>query len=201
MAPSLTAIQTLQQQAEHLNLSIIVGRHGSSPNGKPYIASLLIRPHLPVLVYCKMHLHAGEEKYVSPGHTYVDFEHHGLRIGMAICADTAHSSHPRHYAHLQADVYVASVLITEQGYAKDSSLLQQYAKEHQLMVMMANFCGVSGGWNATGKSCIWANNGAVLAQAEATTDMCDDVDFQLLLVEQIQGVWQAMSHAGTSINS
>ena len=69
------------------------------------------------------------------------------------------------------------------------------------MVMMANFCGVSGGWEATGKSCIWANNGAVLAQAEATTDMCDDVDFQLLLVEQIQGVWQAMSHAGTSINS
>ena len=172
-----------------------------NPNGKPYIASLLIRPHLPVLVYCKMHLHPGEDKYVSPGHSYVDFEHHGLRIGMAICADTAHSSHPLHYAHLQADVYVASVLITEQGYAKDSSLLQQYAKEHQLMVMMANFCGVSGGWEATGKSCIWANNGAVLVQAEATTDMCDDVDFQLLLVEQIQGVWQATSHAGTSINS
>ena len=58
LAPSLTAIQTLQQQAEHLNLSIIVGRHGSSPNGKPYIASLLIHPHLPVLAYSKMYLYA-----------------------------------------------------------------------------------------------------------------------------------------------
>ena len=201
LTPSHVAIQTLQQQAEQLNLSIIVGAPWFNPNGKPYIASLLIRPHLPLLVYCKMHLHAGEEKYVSRGHSYLDFEHHGLHIGMAICADTTHSSHPLHYAHLQADVYVASVLITEQGYAKDSSLLQQYAKEHQLMVMMANFCGVSGGWEATGKSCIWTNDGAVLAQAEATADMCDDVNFQLLLAEQIQGVWQATSHAGTSINS
>ena len=86
-----------------------------------------------------MHLHPGEEQYVSPGHSYVDFEHHGLRIGMAICADTALSSHPLHYAQLQADVYVASVLITEQGYAKDSSLLQQYAKEPQLMVLLTIF--------------------------------------------------------------
>ena len=43
--------------------------------------------HLPSptrLVYCKMHLHAGEAKYVSPGRSYVDFEHHGLCIGMAV---------------------------------------------------------------------------------------------------------------------
>ena len=201
LTPSHAAIQTLQQQAEQLNLSTIVGAPWFNPNGKPYIASLLIRPHLPVLVYCKMHLHSGEEQYVSPGHSYVDFEHHGLRIGMAICADTGHSSHPRHYAHLQADVYVASVLITEQGYAKDSALLHQYAKEHQLMVLMANFCGVSGGWEATGKSCIWANNGAVLAQAEATADMSDGEAFQLLLVEQTQGVWQATTLTDTYINS
>jgi hypothetical protein len=84
LAPSLTAIQTLQQQAEHLNLSIIVGRHGSSPNGKPYIASLLIHPHLPVLAYSKMYLYAGAEKYVSPGHSYIDFEQLGLHIGMAV---------------------------------------------------------------------------------------------------------------------
>ena len=84
MTPSHTAIQTLQQQAEQLNLSIIVGAPWFNPNGKPYIASLLIRPHLPVLMYCKMHLHPGEDKYVSPGHSYVDFEHHGLSIGMAV---------------------------------------------------------------------------------------------------------------------
>ena len=69
------------------------------------------------------------------------------------------------------------------------------------MVIMVNFCGVSGGWEAAGKSCICSNSESVLAQAEATADMCDDVNFQLLLAEQIQGVWQATSHAGTSINS
>ena len=117
------------------------------------------------------------------------------------CADTAHSNHPLHCANLQADVYVASVLITEQGCAKDWSLWQQYSNEHHLMVIMVNFCGVSGGWEAAGKSCICSNSESVLAQAEATADMCDDVNFQLLLAEQIQGVWQATSHAGTSINS
>ena len=113
LAPSLTAIQTLQQQAEHLNLSIIVGRHGSSPNGKPYIASLLIHPHLPVLAYSKMYLYAGAEKYVSPGHSYIDFEQLGLHIGMAVVlirATTAiHDTMPIYRPMLSA----ASVLITE----------------------------------------------------------------------------------------
>ena len=84
LTSSHPTIQALQQQAEQLNLSIIVGVPWLKPNGKPYIASLLIRPHLPVWVYCEMHLHAGEEKYVLPGRSYVDFEHHGLRIGTAV---------------------------------------------------------------------------------------------------------------------
>ena len=46
------------------------------------------------------------------------------------------------------------------------------------------FYGVNGGLEATGKSCIWSNDGAVLAQAEAIADMCDSVNFQWLLVAQ-----------------
>ena len=85
LTPSHAVIQALQQQVEQLHLSITVGAPWFDPNDKPYIASLLIRPHLPVWVYCEMHLHAGDEKYVSRGHAYVDFEHHGLRIARLLC--------------------------------------------------------------------------------------------------------------------
>ena len=68
------------------------------------------------------------------------------------------------------------------------------------MVIMANFCGVSGGWEATGKSCIWSSNGLVLARAEATAFISNSVNFQLLLAEKTKNVWQATSLADTSIN-
>ncbi len=63
---------------------------------------------------------------------------------------------------------------------------------------MANFCGVSGGWKVTEKSCIWSIYGNVLALAEAA-DMCNGLAFQLLLLEQTQGVWQATTLTNTFI--
>lgn len=99
-----------------------------------------------------------------------------LAHSTAVVLTTAHSNHPLHCANLQADVYVAFMLVTEQGYAKDCSLLQKCAKEHHLMVIMANFCGVSGGWEAMGeKAVLGPSRDWVLARAEAITDMCDEV--------------------------
>ena len=77
-----------------------------------FIFRFLRRP-LPVLAYSKMYLYAGAEKYVSPGHSYIDFEQLGLHIGMAVVlirATTAiHDTMPIYRPMLSA----ASVLITE----------------------------------------------------------------------------------------
>ncbi|UOO89208.1 carbon-nitrogen hydrolase family protein [Vitreoscilla massiliensis] len=189
--PVLKHIQTL---VDACHISVIVGAplfNEAAPE-KPYIASFLLRHHLPAQVYCKMHLHAGEDRFVSVGSETLLFELQGRRIGMAICADALYDSHAQHYADLQADVYVASVLITESGYASDCAQLQHCACQHGMLVAMANYSGFSGGYMATGKSCVFSPTGAFLGVAATTTEMkAHGLTWQLLMLEHSQGQWQS----------
>lgn len=60
-------------------------------------------------------------------------------------------------------MYAAGVLISEGGYATDSALLQGYAAEHRMLVLMANHGGPSGGYTCAGRSAIWSADGTLLA--------------------------------------
>lgn len=51
-------------------------------------------------------------------------------VASAVCADFFHASHAWQAADSGADLYAAGVLITENGYATDTALLQGYAGEH-----------------------------------------------------------------------
>lgn len=59
------------------------------------------------------------------------------------------------------------MLISEQGYPADSSLLAGYSKRYSPDVFMANFVGPSGGWRTAGQSAIWSD-GQLVAAASAT---------------------------------
>ena len=50
------------------------------------------------------------------------------------------------------------------GYAYDTDLLAGYAREHHLMVLMANFGNGNGTWMSAGRSAIWSPTGALLIQ-------------------------------------
>ncbi len=51
-----------------------------------------------------------------------------------------------------AGVYATSALISENGYQRDSELLDSYARELSLGVLMTNHGGPSGGWVCAGRS-------------------------------------------------
>ena len=116
--------------------------------------------------YLKQHLHEGEEVYCAPGCDSGLIKVNGTRIALAVCADFTHPSHAATAAAQQADVYLASALISPGGYAYDAELLAATAKRHQLPVLLANHisttggwqtCGNSGGWNAAGELAVSAN--------------------------------------------
>ena len=60
-----------------------------------------------------------------------------------------------------------TVFVTQAGYARDARLLQQYARDHRFVALMANYGGSMGRWDSGGKSAIWSDEGAVLACAPA----------------------------------
>jgi len=115
-------------------------------------------------------LHPGEEVAFVAGQGGAALEWGDERIALAVCADFSHASHPRQAAEAGANVYAAGVLISEGGYATDSALLQGYAAEHRMLVLMANHGGPSGGWACAGRSAIWSADGSLLAAAPGMGD-------------------------------
>ncbi|WP_309674307.1 nitrilase-related carbon-nitrogen hydrolase, partial [Pseudomonas sp.] len=83
-------------------------------------------------------------------------------VALAVCADFSHASHAAAAAQQDADLYAAGVLITENGYAPDTALLQGYASAHSMTVLMANHGGATGGWESAGRSAIWASVGSLV---------------------------------------
>src|SRR5690606_11733458 len=113
------------------------------------------------------HLHPGEEQWACAGMAdSASFPLHEQRCALSICADTGHAEHAAAAAATGASLYLAGVLISEQGYAADSSTLQGHAARHGYSVLMANHGGPSGGYAAGGRSAFWDARGQLVGATD-----------------------------------
>ncbi len=166
IAPQDSVLAPLRELARALQLTTVVGMPiRLAPEAGVLIGALVLGADGSLAVYTKQHLHAGEEAAFVPGQGGAVLTLGHDRIALAVCADFSHASHPRAAAEAGATVYAAGVLISEGGYATDSALLQGYAAEHGLLVLMANHGGPSGGWACAGRSAIWATDGGLVVAA------------------------------------
>tara|TARA_R110000796_G_scaffold130981_2_gene246656 strand:- start:4521 stop:5399 length:879 start_codon:yes stop_codon:yes gene_type:complete len=159
---------TLTAAAVATNTVVIAGCPLHNPNGKPYIAAVICFPNGEHTFYLKQHLHEGEDVYCAPGHESGLINVNGTRIALAVCADFTHPSHAANAAAQQADVYLASALISPGGYAKDAELLAAIAQRHQFPVLLANHVSITGGWQTCGNSGGWNAAGELAVSAPGT---------------------------------
>lgn len=164
--PQDAVLAPLRELARELRLTAVVGMpvRLASQTGV-LIGALALGADGSVGVYNKQHLHPGEELAFAAGQGGEVLAFGDDRIALAVCADFSQASHPCQAAAAGATVYAASVLISEGGYAADSALLEGYAAEHGLLVLMANHGGPSGGWACAGRSAIWTADGNLLVAA------------------------------------
>lgn len=171
IAPDDSVLAPLRDMARELRLTAVVGMPiRLAPEAGVSIGALVLGADGSLAVYTKQHLHSGEELAFVPGQGGAALERGSERIALAVCADFSHASYPRLAAEAGATVYAAGVLISEGGYATDSALLQGYAAEHGLLVLMANHGGPSGGYVCAGRSAIWAADGRLLVAASGVGD-------------------------------
>lgn len=183
IAPDAPALAPLREMARALRLTAVVGMPiRLTPDAGVLIGALVLGADGSLAVYTKQHLHPGEEVAFVPGQGGAALEWGDEQIALAVCADFSHASHPRLAAEAGATVYAAGVLISEGGYATDSALLQGYAAEHGLLVLMANHGGPSGGYACAGRSAIWAADGGLLAAAPGVGDA-------LVIARRDDAVW------------
>ncbi|NUT84988.1 carbon-nitrogen hydrolase family protein [Pseudomonas corrugata] len=170
--PDDSMLQPLRELARELGLTTVVGMPIRLATSAPVlIGALVFGADGSLGVYSKQHLHPGEESVFSPGHGGSMLEIGSDHIALAVCADFSHASHAASAAGRGATLYAAGVLISEGGYVADTTLLQGYARQHAMAILMANHGGVTGGWVSAGNSAVWRPDGSLIAMAPGRGDV------------------------------
>lgn len=162
----------LREAAQRNDMAITVGAPVDSGSALPAIGAITLRPDgRQHSVYRKFHLHDGEKQFVAPGMDPVHLQSLGIaHIASAICADTNFPSHAADAAQAGANVYAAGILTSANGYAAEAPLWAGYARDHRMVVVIANHGGPSGGYVSAGKSGIWDVDGSCIAAAQGDGD-------------------------------
>lgn len=176
-------LEPLRDAAIRLGLVLVTGAPWRA-DGLPRIAAPAFLPDGTLQVYTKQHLHPGEEADFAAGDGGAGLRLNGTHVALAVCAEIAHADHPAAAARGGADLYAASVLVSEKGYEHDAGLLRGYAREHRMPVAMANHGGPTGGWVSAGRSALWDENGDIVIAAEGAGEY-------LLLASRDRDGWHA----------
>jgi predicted amidohydrolase len=172
IAPDARVLQPLRDLAREVGVTAVVGMPIRLSEDSPVlIGALVLGADGSLGIYSKQHLHPGEEVAFAPGTGGPTLTVGADTVALAVCADFSHPSHAAAAAQQGADLYAAGVLITENGYAPDTALLQGYASHHSMAVLMANHGGATGGWESAGRSAIWASGGSLIAAAPGTGNL------------------------------
>ena len=184
LPPDSPRLQPLRNLARELKLTTVVGMPiRLSVDGPVLIGALVLGADGSLAVYSKQHLHPGEERVFVPGSGGAPLQLGNEVLALAVCADFCHASHVQAAVDAGAGIYAAGVLISEGGYAVDSALLQGYARDHGILMLMANHGGPSGGWSCAGRSAIWGAQGQLLGAVEGVGEA-------LLIAQRHGGQWR-----------
>ncbi|UZJ58714.1 carbon-nitrogen hydrolase family protein [Pseudomonas sp. KU26590] len=182
--PDAECLQPLRELAAQSGMTTVVGLPLRQPGSENILmGALVLAADGSQSVYTKQHLHPGEEAVFSAGEGGALVDIGAEQIALSVCADVTQASHAQAAAQAGADVYASSVLISHEGYARDTALLQGYASAHSMGVLMANHGGPSGGWACAGRSAFWSAGGRLVVSAPGTGDC-------LVIARRRQGVWQ-----------
>lgn len=167
--PDDEVLAPLRELATDKAISVVVGAPILSRSNTIQIGAITFFPNGETSTYCKHFLHPGEECFVSacslPCSTYPVGDE---ATALAICADTGHEQHPQAAAAANASLYLASVLVSDAGYATDAGNLQRYAERHCMATLMANHGGPTGGYLPAGRSAFWSPEGRLVVAAPGT---------------------------------
>lgn len=114
--------------------------------------------------YAKQNLYTGEDVFFVPGTQDYQLTLQGEKISMAICADISEPRLPAR-AHAQgATILLAPVMVSKKGLTQDRTQLQQYAQQYRMLTVMANYGGVTGGYDCGGYSSVWSEQGELIGE-------------------------------------
>ncbi len=166
--PESAPFKTLSNAAVSHQIAVIAGcplRMEST--SKPTLGAVICLPDGEVSFYSKQYLHEGEEQFFNAGSKDYFLNINGYKLALAICADFVTPAHSDMASSADADIYLVSALISENGFSTDASILSSIASKHQFPVLLANHISRTGGWQACGNNAIWNAKGKLVGGSES----------------------------------
>ena len=168
--PDSAWLDPLRDFAARTGMTVVAGGPLVNDSGALHIAAFLLHPDGSVGTHTKQHVHESEQGVFTSGPGGAVLRIGDEAIALAICADASHASHAATAAARGASVYAAGAMITDDAYHHKARLLEGYAVEHGMAVLLANYSGVTGGEISAGKSAIWREDGRIVAASGATEE-------------------------------
>lgn len=185
VSPDSPDLDPLRRLAIDAHMTIVVGAPVLNNEEQLHIAALALRPDGSVLTYTKEHVHQSEEHVFTSGPGGPALRVEDVTVSLAICADATHPQHAAKAAARGANVYAVGAMIDENGYDRKVALLGNYALEHRMTVLMANYSGVTGGELSAGKSALWSEDGQLVTASAGTEEA-------LVVGLKHNGVWNGV---------
>lgn len=179
-------LDVLQALSDENNLTIGVGLPTKTGDETPRISMVLFRPRQAPVTYSKCYLFATEEGIFSAGEEPLVMPVGGEIVAPAICYELSNPKHSEYAYQQRSGVYIASVLNSVSGVDADLIKLEAIAKRYKMNVFMANYVGISGGYNCAGKSSVWNKDGVLVAQLDGANEglIIFDTKSEKVFIEQ-----------------
>ena len=168
--PESAVLEPLRRLAEDAQITMVAGAPVMNESGELNIGAIAIRPDGSASLYTKEHTHHSEEGVFRPGRGGSVLLVKDAAVALAICADAKQPQHAARAAAAGANIYAASVMITEEEYSPKAALLESYARQHRMATLMANYSGETGGSVPAGRSAVWSENGLLVAASTGTEE-------------------------------
>ncbi|MCP5060581.1 MAG: carbon-nitrogen hydrolase family protein [bacterium] len=158
-------LKPLQEVADATQTILVAGAPVRLASGL-HIGAFVIEAGRETRLYTKRHVHSSEAGVFVPGNLDPLIQDAGHSAALAICADTSHPSHAAAAAERGATLYLAGVFVSPEGIHADSERLAGYAREHSMLVAMANAGAGTSRLESAGRSSVWSPEGTRIAHFE-----------------------------------
>jgi predicted amidohydrolase len=152
-----------QQLSDKTQIIIGIGVPTKSETGIQ-ISMVLFQPGQPPRVNSKMHLHADEKPFFTPGNNLPPLIIDDTHIAFAICYEISIPEHAENAFSNGAKVYIASVAKTVKGVEKALHRLSDIARTYRMTVFMSNSVGMCEDGECGGQSSVWHDTGTLLGE-------------------------------------
>jgi len=162
-------LDEIQSLSDKNGITIGVGLPTKEENDI-FISMIIFQPHKERITYSKQYLYPPEEPIFKAGKNPLVLNFETEIVSPAICYETSNKAHCEFAKRNKATIYIASVLSSINGIDTELKKLSGIAKNNNMVTLMANYVGESGGYKCAGKSSVWDATGKLIGQLDSETE-------------------------------